>query len=54
MASAPSRPLRARSNLAALPDEEFRAGLAALRRDVAAGRVERPLVDDLDLVVFAA
>jgi SAM-dependent methyltransferase len=45
---------RSLSNLAALPDEEFRAGLAALRRDVAAGRVEQPLVDHLDLVVFAA
>ena len=45
---------RSLSNLAALPEEQFRAGLAALRRDVATGRVELPLVDHLDLVVFAA
>ncbi|MEU7875994.1 class I SAM-dependent methyltransferase [Dactylosporangium sp. NPDC049140] len=45
---------RSLSNLATLPDEDFHAGLAALRRDVAAGRIEQPLVDHLDLVVFAA
>ncbi|HTJ37452.1 MAG TPA: class I SAM-dependent methyltransferase [Dactylosporangium sp.] len=44
---------RSLSNLAALPDEAFRAGLSVLRRDAAAGRIEEPVIDALDLVVYA-
>lgn len=45
---------RSLSPLAGLPDPAFRAGLAALRADVAAGRVVAPVLERLDLVVFRA
>ena len=45
--------LRADSALALLPDDEFAAGLATLRRDVERGRLSGPAVEVLDLVAFA-
>ncbi|MBL7259397.1 class I SAM-dependent methyltransferase [Paractinoplanes lichenicola] len=45
---------RSLSPLAALPDQAFEDGLAALRRDAAEGRVTGPIVERLDLVVFRA
>ncbi|HTZ07872.1 MAG TPA: class I SAM-dependent methyltransferase [Acidimicrobiales bacterium] len=45
--------LRADSALAQLPDDEFHAGLAVLRRDVERGRLTGPVTEVLDLAVFA-
>jgi ubiquinone/menaquinone biosynthesis C-methylase UbiE len=45
---------RADSTLAAIEDEAFAAGLAALRKDAEAEAVVRPVIDRLDFVVLRA